>query len=86
MIGVFTYSTIYLLMCGYLTLHLAISILDNSSMLRRNPVCIFCTLKLYALLFKFIANNDFQFIIKFIGPQIGDNFSQHQETNFTPPR
>lgn len=41
MIAVFSYSTIYLLMCAYLILHLAISILDNNSVLRRNPVSIF---------------------------------------------
>ncbi|XP_015372224.1 PREDICTED: protein Malvolio [Diuraphis noxia] len=63
LIGVLTYSTIYLLMCAYLTLHLVISMLDDCSVLRRNP-----------------------FVIRFIGPQIGNTFSQHQQTNSSPPR
>jgi len=29
--------------------------------------------------------NKFQFVIRFIGPQIGNTFSQHQQTN-SPPR
>lgn len=61
-IGVMVYSTIYLLMCAYLTVHLVISMLDDCSVLRRNP-----------------------FVIRFIGPQIGNTFSQHQQTNFSPP-
>ncbi|XP_025411279.1 protein Malvolio isoform X2 [Sipha flava] len=63
LIGVIAYSTIYLLMCAYLTLHLVISMLSDSSRLRSNP-----------------------FVIKFIGPQIGQNFSQHMQTNSTLPR
>lgn len=39
-IGVIIYGTIYLLMCAYLILHLAISMLGNSSTLLRNPVSI----------------------------------------------
>ncbi|CAH1732116.1 unnamed protein product [Aphis gossypii] len=61
-IGVIGYSTIYLLMCAYLTLHLIISMLDDGSMLRKNP-----------------------FIIRFIGPQIGNTFSKHQQTNSSQP-
>lgn len=58
LIGVIVYSSIYLLMCIYLALHLVVSMLDDCSALRRNV-----------------------FVIKFIGPQIGNNFSQHQQTN-----
>lgn len=39
-IGVLAYSTIYLLMCAYLTLHLVISMLDDCSALRRHRVSI----------------------------------------------
>jgi len=39
-IGVIVYGTIYLLMCAYLTLHLAISMLNDCSVLCRNPVSI----------------------------------------------
>lgn len=42
-IGVIIYSTIYLLMCAYLALHLTISMLDDCSVLCRNPVSIYFT-------------------------------------------
>ncbi|XP_029341281.1 protein Malvolio-like [Acyrthosiphon pisum] len=63
LIGVITYSTIYLFMCAYLTLHLVISMLDDSSVLRKNP-----------------------FVIRFIGPPIGNTFSQPKQTNYSPPK
>lgn len=85
-IGVFSYSALYLLMCAYLILHLAISILDNNSVLRRNPVSNFLKVKNIMDNFLNLLYDNFQLIIKFIGPQIGDNFSQHQQNHFTPPR
>lgn len=38
--GVIMYSTIYLLMCSYLALHLVVSMVDDSHALRKNPVSI----------------------------------------------
>lgn len=86
LIGVIVYSTIYLLMCIYLTLHLVISMLDDCSVLRRNAVSIYFYIPI--ILYYILINNhwycvlyyNFQFVIKFIGPQIGNNFSQHQQT------
>lgn len=53
-IGVIVYGTIYLLMCAYLTLHLAISMLNDCSVLCRNPVSIH-SLTFYISLFYFTA-------------------------------
>lgn len=89
-IGVITYSAIYLLICGYLALHLVISMLDDCHVLRRNPV------RIYTYIHNIMSNTNllilllffslFQLVVRFIGPQIGNNFSQHQQTNFSPPR
>lgn len=55
LIGVITYSTIYLLMCGYLTLHLVISMLDDCSVLHRNPVSIIILVFIHFTLFSLLS-------------------------------
>jgi len=60
-IGVVVYGTIYLLMCAYLALHLAISMLNDCSILCRHPVSIYfyCTFCIKQFNFMAIIFNSF---------------------------